>query len=164
VESVDGVKKADLLERGRRELVEREKVGEGAGEGGEAQVGILRVFVQVNTSGEDSKSGLPPGPEVLSLCQHIRQDCPHLKLQGLMTIGAIARSASANNNEDTENEDFICLRHERDRVQELLWGETLELSMGMSGDFENAIRAGSDEVRVGSGIFGERPRREDAVV
>ncbi|MCJ1251256.1 hypothetical protein MMC30_008487 [Trapelia coarctata] len=165
VESVDSVKKADLLERGRREWVER---GKGEGEGEEKMNGedaLLRVFVQVNTSGEDSKSGVQPGGQVVELCRHIRQNCPHLRLQGLMTIGAIARSVSSQaEGAEAENEDFSCLRKERDRVQEILGGESLELSMGMSGDFESAIRAGSDEVRVGSGIFGERPRREDAVV
>lgn len=177
---MDTAKKADLLEKGRRELVERGPEG-GKGEGkdgvrkgvqaplpaeaekNDSEGEILRVFVQVNTSGEASKSGLEPGAPVLELCEHVRARCPHLKLQGLMTIGAIARSVESTE-EGAENEDFLCLRRERDRVQELLGGEALELSMGMSGDFEGAIRCGSDEVRVGSGIFGERPRREDAVV
>jgi len=174
------MKKADLLEKGRRELVERVQGEKGEGKkgvGNERQTPLnkeeenendsegetLRVFVQINTSGEASKSGLEPGAPVLDLCRHVRSHCPHLKLQGLMTIGAIARSVESTD-EGAENEDFLCLRQERDRVQELLGGEALELSMGMSGDFEGAIRCGSDEVRVGSGIFGERPRREDAVV
>jgi len=78
-----------------------------------------------------------------------------------MTIGAIARSKATG--EGKENEDFIALREERDRVWEefgeQLRGkgiEGLELSMGMSSDFEGAIEAGSDEVRVGSDIFGAR--------
>jgi uncharacterized pyridoxal phosphate-containing UPF0001 family protein len=80
-----------------------------------------------------------------------------------MTIGAIARSKAAKEGE--ENEDFIALRGERDRLEGELGGELkgrrLELSMGMSGDFEGAIGIGSDEVRVGSTIFGERPAKED---
>lgn len=78
-----------------------------------------------------------------------------------MTIGAIARSKATG--DGVENEDFIALRDERDRVLKELGEdlkkkgvERLELSMGMSGDFEGAIEAGSDEVRVGSTIFGER--------
>jgi len=78
-----------------------------------------------------------------------------------MTIGAIARSKATG--EGVENEDFIALRNERDRVLSELGEdlkkkgvETLELSMGMSDDFEGAIEAGSDEVRVGSTIFGQR--------
>jgi uncharacterized pyridoxal phosphate-containing UPF0001 family protein len=80
-----------------------------------------------------------------------------------MTIGAIARSKAAKEGE--ENEDFIALRGERDRLEgelgDELKGRRLELSMGMSDDFEGAIGMGSDEVRVGSTIFGERPAKED---
>jgi PLP dependent protein len=80
-----------------------------------------------------------------------------------MTIGAIARSKAAK--EGGENEDFIALRGERDRLEgelgDELKGRRLELSMGMSDDFEGAIGMGSDEVRVGSTIFGERPAKED---
>jgi uncharacterized pyridoxal phosphate-containing UPF0001 family protein len=80
-----------------------------------------------------------------------------------MTIGAIARSKAAKEGE--ENEDFIALREERDRLKgelgDELKGRRLELSMGMSDDFEGAIGMGSDEVRVGSTIFGERPAKED---
>ncbi|KAL8854472.1 MAG: hypothetical protein Q9221_000743 [Calogaya cf. arnoldii] len=82
----------------------------------------------------------------------------------LMTIGAIARSRSAKEGE--ENEDFVRLREVRDQVVRELGLEEgeLELSMGMSEDFESAVRCGSDEVRVGSTIFGERPSRKDAKV
>ena len=80
-----------------------------------------------------------------------------------MTIGAIARSKAAAEGE--ENEDFRVLREERDRLQVELERELgekkLELSMGMSEDFEQAMSMGSDEVRVGSTIFGERPKKED---
>lgn len=215
VESVDSVKKADQLEKGRKALVERiargevtpqgqpgeEHVNGGVGEGAEEEDGNrdgegldepmkkltvqdqdghlktidkLRVFVQVNTSGEASKSGSEPGDRTLELCTHIWHHCPHLRLQGLMTIGAIARSQAAAG-PGQENEDFVRLTEVRDEVlAELRKGHVvresdgrregsegeeklhLELSMGMSGDFESAIRCGSDEVRVGSGIFGER--------
>ena len=157
--SVDGTKKADQLERGRAAVVR--KIGEegqneasfGEGENFEAQ---LRVLVQVNTSGEASKSGVTPS-DALELCKHIREQCPHLRLSGLMTIGAIARSKQTT--PETENEDFVCLRETRDKVAEGLGiaKEDLDLSMGMSSDFEGAIAQGSDEVRIGSTIFGERP-------
>lgn len=146
VESVDTSKKADQLEKGRGLLAERE---EGLKEE------PLRVFVQVNTSGEAEKAGVDPR-ETSSLCKHIIQNCSHLKLQGLMTIGAIARSKAVA--EGHENEDFVRLKEVRDAVAEEL-GVELELSMGMSDDFESAIRCGSDEVRVGTGIFGERPKK-----
>ncbi len=80
-----------------------------------------------------------------------------------MTIGAIARSKAVAEGE--ENADFITLREERDKLEKELEkeleGRRLELSMGMSDDFEQAIEAGSDEVRVGSTIFGTRPPKEE---
>lgn len=159
VSSVDSVKKANELEKGRTALVEREN-GEGT-KGSEPEK--LRIMVQVNTSGESSKSGVDPS-DTTALCTHIIENCPHLQLFGLMTIGAIARSKETT--PETENEDFVCLRETRDKVaRELGWdGGRLELSMGMSADFEGAIGQGSDEVRVGSQIFGERPAKGDAVV
>jgi len=75
-----------------------------------------------------------------------------------MTIGAIARSKATT--PETENEDFLALKSERDAVSKELEIE-LELSMGMSDDFEGAISQDSDEVRVGSTIFGERPAKAD---
>jgi len=155
VSSVDSEKKANELEKGKRALVEK---------GGDEEVEEkLRVKVQVNTSGEENKSGVEPS-DTLALCRHIIEKCPHLLLHGLMTIGAIARSQATT--PETENEDFVKLREVRDQVvKELGWEEgQLELSMGMSADFEGAIKLGSDEVRVGSQIFGERPAKKDAVV
>lgn len=115
----------------------------------------------MNTSGEDSKSGCPPGPETVSLCRSIEKDCPNLHLLGLMTIGAIARSVATTS--ETENEDFVLLKDQRDLVaRELGVDRVLELSMGMSEDFEGAIAVGSHEVRVGSTIFGHRLAKADA--
>ena len=77
---------------------------------------------------------------------------------GLMTIGAIARSKATT--PENENEDFHALTKEKEAVEKEL-GVKLELSMGMSEDFEGAIEQGSGEVRVGSTIFGERPLKSD---
>ncbi|KAE8373219.1 hypothetical protein BDV26DRAFT_73638 [Aspergillus bertholletiae] len=158
VESVDSEKKASLLDKGWGERSEELRATD--------QESRLRVFVQVNTSGEENKSGVDPVSGAVSLCRFIREKCPRLRLQGVMTIGAIARSKATT--PETENEDFACLRETRDRiVRELeLKGEDarLELSMGMSEDFEGAIALGSDEVRVGTTIFGERPPRDQAKV
>lgn len=154
VESVDNEKKADQLEKGRNALAEKSPELKGV---------PLRVFVQVNTSGEQQKSGVAP-EDASRLCSHIREQCPHLKLQGLMTIGAIARSTRVE--EGQENEDFVKLREVKDAVAKELGFDksNIELSMGMSNDFESAIRCGSDEVRVGSTIFGERPPKKDAQI
>jgi PLP dependent protein len=161
VESVDSVKKAKLLDKGRGER----RADDGSGANGVAGVEPLRVFVQVNTSGEESKSGVEPdSKELVELSQFIRNECPNLRLQGLMTIGALARSQATT--AETENEDFKILRESRDNVAAQLGigAQELELSMGMSEDFEGAIAMGSDEVRVGSAIFGQRPRKNEAEV
>lgn len=80
-----------------------------------------------------------------------------------MTIGSLSASLSGD-----DNRDFSVLKETRDALQATLkeqgvdrWGEggKLVLSMGMSNDFEAALRAGSDVVRVGSAIFGERPKK-----
>ncbi|OCL08737.1 hypothetical protein AOQ84DRAFT_363849 [Glonium stellatum] len=175
VSSVDSVKKADALEKGRAafatKLAAKRTNGESAknaggssgNEAAEGEEAILRVMVQVNTSGEESKSGVEPS-DALALCRHVRSSCPHLRLTGLMTIGAIARSQATT--PENENEDFIMLRNTRDQIAKelgILEGE-LELSMGMSADFDGAVAMGSDEVRIGSDIFGQRPPKKDAVV
>lgn len=105
--------------------------------------------MQVNTSGEESKFGVDPG-DVVPLAQHVHQQCAHLKLAGLMTIGQPDYSSRPEN--------FTCLAECRARVAEALGvaEAELELSMGMSADFEQAIEAGSTNVRVGSTIFGAR--------
>ncbi|KAF2139342.1 uncharacterized protein K452DRAFT_232291 [Aplosporella prunicola CBS 121167] len=153
VSSVDTAKKADQLEKGRKTLVEELNK-----KNDKEQLEPLRILVQVNTSGEASKSGTPPG-ETAALCAHVRDRCPHLRLAGLMTIGAIARSHALT--PETENADFVELRRVRDEVAAELGlpADDLCLSMGMSADFEGAVRQGSDEVRVGTGIFGQRAAR-----
>ncbi|KAJ6512629.1 hypothetical protein C8R45DRAFT_960932 [Mycena sanguinolenta] len=133
----------------------------------------LNILVQINTSGEDSKSGLNPlqsmadvpNADVTQLARHIIKECPRLRLQGLMTIGALEQSLSAAD----ENADFERLKGTRDVLAKALteefgtekWGEEgrLLLSMGMSSDFEAALKAGSDIVRVGTGIFGARAKK-----
>lgn len=149
---------------------------------------ILKVLLQINTSGEESKSGLPPltssppaEAELIQLAQHILVECDRLHLQGLMTIGSLAQSLS-----NSENQDFETLKKTRDILQTFLeanrndmqkrvgdrlkstggertiaWGDDgrLLLSMGMSSDFEAALKAGSDIVRVGTAIFGERTKK-----
>ncbi|TIA66461.1 hypothetical protein D6C77_00163 [Aureobasidium pullulans] len=168
VSSVDSAKKADGLEKGRAKLVAEKKKEEQQQQQQQQQQEMgddrkLRVLVQVNTSGEAEKSGVEPS-DAPALCQHIMTSCPHLQLGGLMTIGAIARSKATT--PETENEDFEQLRKVRDAVATQLGieEEELELSMGMSSDFEAAIKQGSTEVRVGTTIFGERPARGDAKV
>lgn len=109
----------------------------------------LRVLVQVNTSGEESKSGVDPSACV-RLAEHVKLRCPNLVLSGLMTIGMPDYTSTPEN--------FWTLRNCRLAVCKALGisEDQCELSMGMSGDFEQAIEMGSTNVRIGSTIFGPR--------
>ncbi|KAM6149805.1 pyridoxal phosphate homeostasis protein [Erethizon dorsatum] len=112
----------------------------------------LKVMVQINTSGEESKHGLPPS-EMIALVEHLNAKCPSLEFVGLMTIGSFGHDLSQG-----PNPDFQMLRSLREELCEKLRipAEQVELSMGMSGDFQHAIEVGSTNVRVGTTIFGER--------
>lgn len=108
----------------------------------------LDVFVQVNTSGEESKYGLHPAdlmPFVARLSEY-----PRLKPRGLMTLAIFSAD------HERVRTCFRLLRGLRDRAVTAHAGLT-QLSMGMSGDFEMAIEEGADVVRVGQAIFGPRP-------
>jgi pyridoxal phosphate enzyme (YggS family) len=107
----------------------------------------LNVCIQVNVSGENSKSGIPPDA-VLELAQAVAQ-LPQLKLRGLMAIPAPAEGLEA------QRLPFAQLRE----LMQLLNAQGLELdtlSMGMSHDLEAAVLEGATIVRVGSAIFGYR--------
>jgi hypothetical protein len=116
----------------------------------QAEGRALDVFVQVNTSGEASKYGLPPG-EVAAFLRALPA-FPALRVRGLMTLALFSSEAGR------VRECFVLLRTLRDRLrQEAPAGIALdELSMGMSGDFEIAIEEGATVVRVGQAIFGAR--------
>lgn len=112
----------------------------------------LKVLVQVNTSGEENKNGVSTS-KVSDLVNLILTKCPELEFTGLMTIGSFDHSLA-----DGVNPDFIKLLKCRDDVCRRcnLQVEDVELSMGMSHDYEHAIELGSTNVRVGSTIFGAR--------
>lgn len=107
----------------------------------------LDVFVQVNSSGEDSKFGLPPG-EVENFVASLRP-YPTLRVRGLMTLAVFS-------------EDLEAVRACFVRMADLAGRVPYEeLSMGMSGDFELAIEYGATTVRVGEAIFGARLTPQD---
>ncbi|EFX04807.1 alanine racemase family [Grosmannia clavigera kw1407] len=173
VSSIDSAKKAKLLEAARAAFVREQQTLSSSSSS--SVLPPIHVHVQVNTSGEESKSGCAPGDDTVALCRTIVDECPHLRLLGLMTIGAIARSRATDADAAAagiENPDFVALREQRDLVQAALPMSTsttdqpaagpLELSMGMSDDFVGAITSGSGEVRVGSTIFGLRPPKAEA--
>jgi pyridoxal phosphate enzyme (YggS family) len=109
----------------------------------------LNVLIQVNISNEPQKSGVPPG-EAEALARVIAS-LPRLRLRGLMAIPA-------------PEEDAARTRASFERVHGLALelatkGLNMDtLSMGMSGDFEEAIAAGSNCVRIGTALFGPRER------
>jgi pyridoxal phosphate enzyme (YggS family) len=111
----------------------------------------IDVLIQIKTSTEPSKHGLPP-EEASTFLRTIVSECPTLKVKGLMTM--------AENTDDPSavRACFRLLRTLRDTLQaEGISGVQLDrLSMGMSGDFEIAIEEGATEVRIGSAFFGAR--------
>lgn len=107
----------------------------------------LDVYVQVNTSAEESKYGLQPD-ELLPYLDELRR-FPRLKPRGLMTLAVFSTDL------DKVRPCFERLRELRDTA--LRHDPAIrELSMGMSNDFEEAIVQGADVVRVGEAIFGKR--------
>lgn len=110
----------------------------------------LRALVQVNVSGERSKSGLAPEavPEVLALGNRLR----NVQIVGLMTIPPLAEEP------EKARPFFRKLRELRDAWAAATGLDLSELSMGMTHDLEIAIEEGATFVRVGTGIFGARAR------
>lgn len=111
----------------------------------------LDVYVQVNTSAEESKFGLAPEevPGFLAQLPHYAS----LRVRGFMTLAIFSADA------DRVRACFQRLRQVRDRARET-HPDAIgpgELSMGMSGDYEIAVEQGADCVRVGQAIFGRRP-------
>ena len=111
----------------------------------------LDVLIQVNTSGESQKGGVPP--EAVDALADAARGWPHLRLVGLMTLPA------AFDDPERARPAFRMLRALRDRLEPRHPG-LVELSMGMSGDFEVAIDEGATIIRVGTALFG--PRDADA--
>ena len=127
--------------------IDRLKVAERLSEQRPPALPPLQVCLQVNVSGESTKSGVAPS-EVAALARAVAQ-LPRLQLRGLMAIPAPADDFAQ------QRESFAQLRQCRDQLN--ADGLQLDtLSMGMSDDLEAAIAEGATVVRVGSAIFGER--------
>ena len=131
--ALDSVRLAEALDR-RLRLTDR----------------TLDVYVEVNTSGEPSKFGVPPEQVAGFLAELPRFD--RLHVVGLMTL-------AVNSTDEREvRRCFVGLRELRDELRASTPSLT-ELSMGMSGDFELAIEEGATVVRVGQALFGTRAGR-----
>lgn len=107
----------------------------------------LDVFVQVDLSGEPGRGGVDP--EALDALVDDVLAAPDLALRGLMTVAPIGADPARA---------FARLRELGERVR-LVAPEATALSMGMSGDFVEAIREGATHLRIGTAITGNRPQQ-----
>jgi PLP dependent protein len=129
--------------------VEREKIAQRLHAGRPEDMPPINVCIQVNVSGESSKSGIRPGDEEKLAAAIAR--LPRLRLRGLMAIPEPAGDAGLRRRR------FALLRERQEALAAR--GYALDmLSMGMSDDFEDAIAEGATMVRIGSAIFGKRDR------
>lgn len=116
---------------------------------------FIEVFMEVNTSGETTKTGVPY-PAAIHMAEQF-ESMAYLRLRGLMTM------ARQSDNPDDARRSFSALRElfEELRFHNICGPHFRHLSMGMSGDFEIAIEEGATMVRIGSAIFGSH--REPAL-
>jgi len=127
--------------------VDREKIAQRLSDQRPSNLPPLNICLQVNVSGEASKSGVAPA-DLPALAQAVVA-LPNLRLRGLMAIPEPAATLAA------QREPFAQLR----KLQEQLRAEGIEtdtLSMGMSADMQAAILEGASIVRIGTAIFGKR--------
>ena len=133
--------------------VEREKIARRLSEQRPQALPPLEVLLQVNVSGEASKSGVAPR-EVAALAKAVAA-LPRLRLRGLMAV------PEPTADERAQRARFREVRELYESLQQA--GLALDtLSMGMSADMEAAIAEGSTMVRIGTAIFGERQKVKDA--
>ncbi len=131
IQSVDRIKIVQRLDRHACELAKR-----------------LPILLQVNTGDDPNKHGVAEC-EAEALLESALS-ASSLRVEGLMTIAPLTDDSQA------AARAFAALRALRDRLADRCGVQLGELSMGMSGDLEDAIREGSTCVRVGSALFGER--------
>jgi pyridoxal phosphate enzyme (YggS family) len=110
---------------------------------------VQDILLEVNIGDEESKSGF--APEALRTAAESVLSHPHLRLRGIMTIPPVETEPNGNMPYFEKVRALYV-----DINSDLFHNELCYLSMGMSGDFEEAIRAGATMVRVGTAIFGKR--------
>jgi hypothetical protein len=115
-----------------------------------AALRVMPILIEVNVSGEESKSGIP----ISAALDLVRVVAPleNLSIRGLMTMPPWC------NDPEESRPYFRALRELRDKIarEAIPRVEMLELSMGMTDDYVIAIEEGATIIRVGRGIFGER--------
>jgi PLP dependent protein len=109
-----------------------------------------RVLLEVNVSGERSKFGFQP--DAVRRAAGLLLSLPRVQVEGLMTIAPIVDQS------DEARPYFANLRALRDEIATQNSAKLPVLSMGMSGDFAAAIKEGATLVRIGTAIFGPRPK------
>lgn len=110
----------------------------------------IEVYLEYNTSGEESKSGFINDDDFFSTLEEILK-FENIKIKGLMTIGPLSTDETAI------RKSFTYLRNLRDEVLSKYPESGITgLSMGMSGDYEIAVEEGSTIIRVGTALFGQR--------
>lgn len=107
------------------------------------------ILLQVNAGKDPAKFGLEE-ENVRAVIELAIKKCPHIKLEGLMTIAPLTEDTSIIRT------TFRNLKTLRDQLQQEFKITLPELSMGMSGDWKIAIEEGSTQVRIGSYLFGDR--------
>ncbi|MCE1165649.1 MAG: YggS family pyridoxal phosphate-dependent enzyme [Bacteroidetes bacterium] len=123
------------------------KLAEVINEQAEKHNRVIDVLVQVNTSGEDQKSGVEP-EEAEQLCEEISL-LKNVRLRGLMTIGMFT------DDEEIIRSNFRILKNLFEALKEK-HKDFVYLSMGMTSDYRIAIEEGANMLRIGSAIFGYR--------
>ena len=106
----------------------------------------LATLLQVNATGEASKHGCEPDAAA-ALLEHIAAACPGIRVRGLMAMGPLAGDPAPV---------FAAVAALRQRLSDRFALPLPVLSLGMTGDLEAAVAAGSTLVRIGTAVFGER--------
>ncbi len=116
-----------------------------------------RILLEVNVSGERSKDGMKP-EDVPAAVEHVLEACPALTLEGFMTMAPFFPHEKI---EETRP-FFRGLRQLRDDMERRFGASFPHLSMGMSGDYEIAVEEGATWIRLGTVLFGDRPKAKPA--
>ena len=133
--------------------IDRIKIAQRLNDQRPAHLTPLEVCVQVNISGEESKSGIQPD-ELVDICQKI-STMPHLRLRGLMSIPEPTEDVQSQRKSHHHLRELL-IKLQKSTVLDHQKLQLDTLSMGMSSDIEAAIAEGSTMVRVGTAIFGKR--------
>ena len=116
-----------------------------------------RILLELNVSGEKSKTGMPPAELDLAV-RALMERAPRLTLEGFMTMAPFSERP------EDARPYFRRLRELRDETERRFGIVLPRLSMGMSGDYEVAVEEGATWVRLGTVLFGERPKIRKARV